>query len=499
MLICLFLPLSIIRFPGGESYSDLINRLESVIIDVEQQLGPAVVVSHVSVLQVLMSYFRSTPVTECTGIEIPMHTVLKFTPLRGGGWMETHHNLSPNEGLPLTMSMPQIRGGGLGKMDSSSTWCCTASLQGEHINTNFITKNENDRMETLDLTQAVDWMQFIEDSEGRRDDRGGAGAYDTLRCDITHDQVIVWGLDYHLDRLQASYRSLLGENATGASQIESAIQIARAASVRMINIMLQQAQNALTVRLDEEEGSAAVRLVRFTWLWSPPKATTANGSMGDIAVRAHAVCSGEPVIMPPKPKPITCTIAVGGQIASEGHSVIVDSHLPSRFADPQSKIASWTRQRKALQKPETYKPPGVEEVILVRQVGGMGAVELLEGLSSNLFVLYNDGSLHTPADGVLYGYVRHLVLESAKTCGLTVSFDPILLEDVSKWKEAFITSSSRLIFPISKMLLCQNDSFVDFWKDPLMTASSSNGKTGDQRPKWKELLDEVLRKGGYSL
>ena len=84
------------RFPGGESYSDLINRLESVIIDMEQHLGPTVVVSHVSVLQVLISYFRSTPVMECTGIEIPMGTVLKFVPLRGGGWLESHHKLVPN-------------------------------------------------------------------------------------------------------------------------------------------------------------------------------------------------------------------------------------------------------------------------------------------------------------------------------------------------------------------------------------------------------------------
>ena len=59
----------------------------------EQHLGPTVVVSHVSVLQVLISYFRSTPVMECTGIEIPMHTVFKFVPLRGGGWLETHHKL----------------------------------------------------------------------------------------------------------------------------------------------------------------------------------------------------------------------------------------------------------------------------------------------------------------------------------------------------------------------------------------------------------------------
>jgi broad specificity phosphatase PhoE len=89
------------RFPGGESYSDLIDRLYSVVIDVEQQLGPAVIVSHVSVLQVLVSYFRGTPIQECMDIEIPMHTVMKFTPLRGGGWMEGQHALLPDDSVEV--------------------------------------------------------------------------------------------------------------------------------------------------------------------------------------------------------------------------------------------------------------------------------------------------------------------------------------------------------------------------------------------------------------
>ncbi|EEC51418.1 predicted protein, partial [Phaeodactylum tricornutum CCAP 1055/1] len=67
-------------FPGGESYADLVKRLTSVVIDVEQQVTPTLVVSHVSILQCLMSYFRNTPVELCTGIEVPMHTVVKFTP-----------------------------------------------------------------------------------------------------------------------------------------------------------------------------------------------------------------------------------------------------------------------------------------------------------------------------------------------------------------------------------------------------------------------------------
>ncbi|CAB9514853.1 phosphofructo-2-kinase/fructose-2,6-bisphosphatase [Seminavis robusta] len=84
------------RFPGGESYSDLIDRCHSILIDVEQQLGLTVVISHVSILQVLVSYFRSTPIHECMDIEIPMHTAMKFVPLRGGGWHESQHALLPD-------------------------------------------------------------------------------------------------------------------------------------------------------------------------------------------------------------------------------------------------------------------------------------------------------------------------------------------------------------------------------------------------------------------
>lgn len=84
------------RFPGGESYSDLIHRLETCIIDLEQQVNIAVVVSHVSTLQVLMSYFRRSNVDQCTSIEVPLHTVIKFTPVTGGGWTESQHSIIPS-------------------------------------------------------------------------------------------------------------------------------------------------------------------------------------------------------------------------------------------------------------------------------------------------------------------------------------------------------------------------------------------------------------------
>jgi broad specificity phosphatase PhoE len=83
--------ISYCRFPGGESYRDLMSRLTSVVIDVEQEVVPTLVVSHVSILQCLMAYFRNTRVEQCMSIEVPLHTVIKFTPVRGGGWSESHH------------------------------------------------------------------------------------------------------------------------------------------------------------------------------------------------------------------------------------------------------------------------------------------------------------------------------------------------------------------------------------------------------------------------
>lgn len=90
------------RFPGGECYADLIHRLETCIIDMEQQVNMTCVVSHVSTLQVLMAYFRRTQIKECTSIEVPMHTVIKYTPVTGGGWTESMHKVCNPEELDTT-------------------------------------------------------------------------------------------------------------------------------------------------------------------------------------------------------------------------------------------------------------------------------------------------------------------------------------------------------------------------------------------------------------
>jgi broad specificity phosphatase PhoE len=76
------------RFPGGESYFDLMLRLEAVLIDIEQHTGPVLVVSHISTLQVLYSYFLGVPIEACHELEFPFHSVLELIPYQDG-WTKT--------------------------------------------------------------------------------------------------------------------------------------------------------------------------------------------------------------------------------------------------------------------------------------------------------------------------------------------------------------------------------------------------------------------------
>ncbi|KAF7121285.1 hypothetical protein RHSIM_Rhsim13G0067500 [Rhododendron simsii] len=58
------------RYPRGESYLDVIQRLEPVIIELERQRAPVVVISHQAVLRALYAYFADRPLKEIPHIEI---------------------------------------------------------------------------------------------------------------------------------------------------------------------------------------------------------------------------------------------------------------------------------------------------------------------------------------------------------------------------------------------------------------------------------------------
>ncbi|XP_074567226.1 6-phosphofructo-2-kinase/fructose-2,6-bisphosphatase-like [Curcuma longa] len=66
------------RYPRGESYLDVIQRLEPVIIELERQRAPVVVISHQAVLRALYAYFADRPLNEIPLIEVPFHTIIEI-------------------------------------------------------------------------------------------------------------------------------------------------------------------------------------------------------------------------------------------------------------------------------------------------------------------------------------------------------------------------------------------------------------------------------------
>ena len=68
------------RYPRGESYQDVIQRLDRVIIELERYRTPVLVIAHRAVLRALYAYFQQLPRGDVPHIDMPLHTVIKLTP-----------------------------------------------------------------------------------------------------------------------------------------------------------------------------------------------------------------------------------------------------------------------------------------------------------------------------------------------------------------------------------------------------------------------------------
>ncbi|XP_075525748.1 6-phosphofructo-2-kinase/fructose-2,6-biphosphatase isoform X2 [Dermacentor variabilis] len=71
------------RYPRGESYEDLVARLEPVIMELERQEN-VLVVAHQAVLRCLLAYFLDKNSEELPYLRAPLHSIIKLTPTAYG-------------------------------------------------------------------------------------------------------------------------------------------------------------------------------------------------------------------------------------------------------------------------------------------------------------------------------------------------------------------------------------------------------------------------------
>ncbi len=72
------------RYPRGESYQDLIRRLDPIVHELERLVAPTLVVGHQAVVRALYAYLMGVAPERCTRIDIPLHTVIELTPQAQG-------------------------------------------------------------------------------------------------------------------------------------------------------------------------------------------------------------------------------------------------------------------------------------------------------------------------------------------------------------------------------------------------------------------------------
>jgi hypothetical protein len=392
------------------------------------------------------------------------------------------------------------------------------------------------------------------------------GAYTVIRCDyhrpsdysIQADRFesssspsrgywTVWGLDFHLQRLRESFVALTSTTNTdflNSNQTKSANKptefrseyrsymtdrrkdntsddLDRACyhTIAILRQLSRIVSPESTFQLDNNATTNPTTVFMLTVLWH----SCISDHDRNIVATGHVSCIrnnvSEGKVVSPISMPLKWTLVVD-----------VASGIVNRQAHPQpyAKVSSWCKERQTLEKcfmPQSELmtchegdnnlngmalPVTVNEVILTQRLPSGTRdipphVHLLEGLTSNLFVVYPNNVIRTAGHGVLFGYARHLIFQAIESSSFhtdaTVSSwkidttTPIRLEEANEWQEVFCTSSIRLIVPVDRILVPNDDGVCD-------SVSSYDGrscvreiwccKSDSHRQVWKKLLTYLL-------
>ena len=67
------------RYLGGESYRDVVIRLEPIIMELERAEN-ILIVTHQAILRCIYAYFMNIPQERSPWMEVPLHTLIRLTP-----------------------------------------------------------------------------------------------------------------------------------------------------------------------------------------------------------------------------------------------------------------------------------------------------------------------------------------------------------------------------------------------------------------------------------
>ena len=357
------------------------------------------------------------------------------------------------------------------------------------------------------------------------------GAYTVIRCDYyyhttkmesdnrRHDEGHwkIWGIDFHLQRLQQSFMALqVGMLHSTDNLVEDDFQereigydVAKAYHDTIAICSALKCKKEIWHPLENESvANEDPTVIMLTILWYN------DIEKNEIIVIAHATKSSASLT--------TTTTTVPWNIVLHTASTPPLMIHRQSYPQPLAKVSVWCQQRRPLESiymptsssilrsdfrndcdglNDEQMPVTINEIILTQQEATTGHIQLLEGLTSNLFVVYPNQIIRTAGKGVLFGYVRHMLMEllsspmrnNATMTPYTVDTSkPILMDDAHEWQEVFCTSSIRLIVPVERVYVPWDNS--DRATDHTKASSSvkelwsrTNMIEPRKKPIWKDL------------
>ncbi len=111
--------------------------------------------------------------------------------------------------------------------------------------------------------------------------------------------------------------------------------------------------------------------------------------------------------------------------------------------NPQAKVTSFISRADMVRSQEGMT--GINETLMISDQG-----LVLEGLTSNFFGIRNQ-IIYTAGEGVLPGITRKLAIEVAERAGYPVELKSLKVDELGQLSEAFITSASRAILPVTQI------------------------------------------------
>lgn len=336
----------------------------------------------------------------------------------------------------------------------SKTTCSATTLAiivqeegGATVTTRRIT--DNDKV-TRSVTSPRGWLE----SEM-------SGAYTVIRCDFVKGAWKTWGLDFHLQRLREAYSvmEIIDQIRTNNMTRQEHLEYATTKTVALLGRLFDTALTEFELETQKHQDS----IIMITILWSPVMGANSCRIQGHACPGMRIFGTNETPFISYDPEPL---------IAAVAFDLLCVNGLPNRHPHPRAKLSIWCSQRRPLE--ERFQrqallnvansakavPVVVNEVLLTNRCSD-GSIHLLEGLTSNLFVVYPDNVIRTSGDMILPGYARHLVLEAVAGDDATWTIDlntPIHLDETDQWQEVFVTSAIRIIVPVSRIFAPVNRS-----------------------------------------